>query len=248
MGVQLIDTIQDELLKSPKLTGQWEKKLRDIEQGDYDYKVFLKEMEALVSRVVKDVKNRQSVSRFSAADIKLKKKVSLPTCPKCKQGKLLKGKKAFGCSDYKKGCEFVIPFSQFGKMLTEKQLSQLITKRKSSYAKGYLVEGVKVEGRLVFSDEYTVAFEFKEAEVLKCPNCKTGNIIEGKTAFGCERFKEGCRTVVPFEVHGRKLSQAQCKQLLTKGETSVIKGFVVDGAKVNAKLKFDEAFVIRLIK
>ena len=248
MGVQLIDTIQNELLKSPKLTGQWEKKLRDIERGTYDYKVFLKEMEALVTTVVKDVKNRQSVSRFRETDSKIKKPTTLPLCPKCKMGQLLKGKAAFGCSDFKKGCHLVIPFDQFGKTLSEKQIVQLLTKGKTSYAKGYLLNDAKVEARLLFSETYTVELEIKEESVLKCPNCKIGTIIQGKTAFGCERFKEGCKTVVPFEIHGKKLSESQCKQLLAKGETSIIKGFVVNGEKVNAKLTFDAHFSIRLVQ
>ena len=248
MGVQLIDTIQNELLKSPKLTGQWEKKLRDIEQGTYDYKVFLKEMEALVTTVVKDVKNRQSVSRFRETDSKIIKNTLLPVCPKCKTGQILKGKTAFGCSDFKKGCQFVIPFLQFGKTLSEKQIVQLITKGKTSYSKGYLLNDAKVEGRLLFSETYTVELELKEESILKCPNCKIGNIIQGKTAFGCERFKEGCKTIVPFELYGKKLTEAQCKQLLSKGETSLIKGFVVNGEKVDAKLEFDERFSIQLLQ
>ena len=246
MGLQLIDTIQNELLKSPKLTGQWEKKLRDIEQGSYDYKVFLKEMEALVTTVVKDVKNRQSVSRFSEASAKIKKITPLPICPKCNEGQILKGKTAFGCSNYKKGCHLVIPFDQFGKTLSEKQIIQLLTKGKSAYAKGYVLEGNKVEARLLFSESFTVDLEIKEESVLKCPNCKLGNIIQGKTAFGCERFKEGCKTIVPFEIYGKKLTEAQCKQLITKCETGLLKGFVVNGEKVNGKLKFDADFRVCL--
>ena len=92
MGVQLIDTIQNELLKSPKLTGQWEKKLRDIEQGKYNAQVFLKEMETLVTTVVKEVKNRQSVNRFSENDMKVRKKIDTPNCPKCNTGKIFKRK------------------------------------------------------------------------------------------------------------------------------------------------------------
>jgi DNA topoisomerase-3 len=248
MGVQLIDTIQNELLKSPKLTGQWEKKLRDIEQGTYDYKVFLKEMEALVTTVVKDVKNRQSVNRFREVDVKIKKQTAATICPKCKQGTILKGKSAFGCSDYKKGCHFVIPFVQYGKNISEKQVAQLLTKKATNYSKGYLLNEVKVEARLLFSDSYTVELEVKEESILKCPNCKAGNIIQGKTAFGCERYNEGCKTVVPFELYGKKLSESQCKQLLSKGETSVLKGFEVNGEKVNAKLKFDAHFVITLVQ
>ena len=246
MGVQLIDTIQNELLKSPKLTGQWEKKLRDIEQGSYDYKVFLKEMEALVTSVVNDVKNRQSVSRFGVDAAKIKKQLTLPFCPKCKKGQILKGKTAFGCSEYKAGCHFVVPFSQFGKIITEKQVIQLLSKNQTSYAKGFVEDALKVEARLLLKEDFSVTIEVKEDQQLKCPRCKIGAIIKGKTAFGCERFKEGCKTVVPYEIHGKKLTESQCKLLITKGETSLLKGFVVNGEKVDAKLKFDADFVLCL--
>ena len=165
MGVQLIDTIQNELLKSPKLTGQWEKKLRDIEQGDYDAKVFLKEMEALVSTVVNDVKNRKSVNRFSEADAKLQKKVEIPSCPKCTTGKILKGKTAYGCSGYKSGCNFVILFEQFNKKLSEKQVFQLIEKKKTSWIKGFESNDNKVEGRLLLNEEFSIELEIKESYI-----------------------------------------------------------------------------------
>jgi len=246
MGVQLIDTIQNELLKSPKLTGQWEKKLRDIEQGAYDAKVFLKEMEALVSTVVKDVKNRQSVSRFSEADMKLRKKIETPTCPKCKTGKILKGKSAYGCSEYKTGCHFVILFEQFGKKLSEKQIFQLINKKKTGWMKSFEAEDSQIEGRLLLNKEFKVELEVKEKEILKCPRCKEGRIIVGKTAFGCERFQAGCKTIITFDIYGKKLTETQIKQLVKKGESPLIKGFLIDGEKKDGKLKFNENFQIYL--
>ena len=247
MGVQLIDTIENELLKSPKLTGQWEKKLRDIEQGSYDFNVFLKEMETLVATVVKDVKNRQSVNRFSLADAKVKKKAALLSCPKCQEGSIVKGKKAFGCSNFKNGCHLVLPFLQFGKNLTEKQVSQLIAKKKTSYSKTFVFNTQKVEARLLLSDDYKIELDLKEHTSLTCPNCKVGTILEGKTAYGCSRYSEGCKTLVPFEYAGKKLNEAECKQLLSKGETSLIEGFVQNGKIVRAKLKFDADFKIILL-
>lgn len=244
MGVQLIDTIQNELLKSPKLTGQWEKKLRDIEQGNYDAKVFLKEMEGLVSTVVKDVKTRQSVNRFSEADTKLQKKEVTPTCPKCKNGSILKGKTAYGCSAYQSGCTFRIHFEQFNKKLSKKQIFQIIEKKKSSLIKGFKHENTKVDGHLILSDDFSIKLEIKEEEILKCPNCKKGNFIEGKTAFGCEHFKMGCKTIIPFEIYGKKLTKVQVKLLIKKGETSVIKGLIVNGEKKEGKLKFNDQFQI----
>ena len=61
-GIELIDTINNELLKSAELTGMWEKKLRDIELGKYDVKDFMNEMKQMVTEVVIDVKNSNSKS------------------------------------------------------------------------------------------------------------------------------------------------------------------------------------------
>lgn len=246
MGVQLIDTIQNELLKSPKLTGQWEKKLRDIEQGNYNAQVFLKEMEGLVTKVVKDVKNQQSVNRFSTADMKVRKKIDTPTCPKCKTGNILKGKTAYGCSEYKKGCHFVIQFEQYHKKLSEKQIFQLISKKKTNWMKDFITKESRVEGRLLMNKEFQVELEVKEEAILKCPCCKEGTILKGKNAFGCNRFKSGCKTIIPFEILGKKLTNTQIKNLILKGQSSLIKGLLIKGEKKNAKLKFNANFEVCL--
>ena len=244
MGVQLIDTIQNELLKSPKLTGQWEKKLRDIEQGKYNAQVFLKEMETLVTTVVKEVKNRQSVNRFSEADIKVRKKIDTPNCPKCKTGKILKGKTAFGCSEYKKGCHFVVHFEQYHKKLSENQIFQLINKKKTNWMKYFKMKESLVEGRLIINKEFKIEFQVKEEEILKCPRCKEGTILKGKKAFGCNRFKSGCKTTIPFEIFGKKLTNTQIKNLILKGQSSLIKGLLINGEKKNTKLKFNTNFEV----
>ena len=51
-GVELIGTIQEELLKSAELTGLWEKKLRQIERGTYEARTFLEELKLMVHQVV----------------------------------------------------------------------------------------------------------------------------------------------------------------------------------------------------
>jgi len=246
MGVQLIDTIQNELLKSPKLTGQWEKKLRDIEQGKYNAQVFLKEMENLVTTVVKEVKNRQSVNRFSEADMKVRKKIDTPNCPKCNTGKILKGKTAYGCSEYKKGCHFIVQFEQFNKKLSEKQIFQLIGKKKTNWMKDFKIKESLVEGRLFINKVFKIELQVKEEETLKCPRCKEGIILKGKNAFGCNRFKLGCKTIIPFEIFGKKLTNTQIKKLINNGKSSLIKGFLINGQKKNAKLKFNANFEVCL--
>ena len=56
-GMELIGTIQEELLKSAELTGRWEKKLRQIEKGEYQAVDFLNELKAMVSEIVFNVKS-----------------------------------------------------------------------------------------------------------------------------------------------------------------------------------------------
>lgn len=126
-GVELIATIRNELLKSAELTGQWELKLGQIERGQYDVQVFLNEMKQMVRELTEEVKkeSKKTISfEEEAKKEKTKPKKAQKTtktsshsktsenlgCPKCKKGKLLKGKSAYGCSEWKSGCDFRIPF------------------------------------------------------------------------------------------------------------------------------------------
>lgn len=63
-GIELIGTIRNELLKSAELTGQWEKKLRDIEKRQYEAKTFIEELKAMLGEVVRDVLSDNSASRI----------------------------------------------------------------------------------------------------------------------------------------------------------------------------------------
>ena len=54
-GIELISLIRNELLKSAELTGQWEKKLRDIEKRQYEAKTFIDELKTMLAEVVNEV-------------------------------------------------------------------------------------------------------------------------------------------------------------------------------------------------
>ena len=183
-GIQLINTIQNELLKSAELTGIWERKLRLIEKGEYDPKTFLDEMKAMVSKLVQEVtleqkqmivieqieeeKKPEKAEKPKVSAIKkplAKKIVSKPgnmatlTCPKCKTGTMLKGKTAFGCSEYKNSCTFKVMFEQYGKTLSETQLFTLIQNGKSNKIQGLTVDGLTVDSALMFDTIFNVVPE-----------------------------------------------------------------------------------------
>ena len=79
-----------------------------------------------------------------------------------------------------------------------------------------------------------------EAQILTCPRCARGHIIEGRRGFGCDRYREGCSFVVWKEIAGRTLTQAQLRDLIQKGRTRPIKGLLDEaGERYAARLRLD---------
>ncbi len=91
-GIELIGLIHEDLLKSAELTGIWEKKLREIEQHKYDTQQFLGELKQMVTEIVTTVMNPDSI-------------IGKP-CPVCGKGTIIKGRTAYGCSEWKNGCSW----------------------------------------------------------------------------------------------------------------------------------------------
>ncbi|WP_242134945.1 type IA DNA topoisomerase [Aestuariivivens marinum] len=225
-GIQLIDTIQNDLLKSAELTGRWEKQLKDIEKGEFSATVFIKNMKRMVDALVYEVRSETKRANIShvVADEKRKAKaiqkekagIVSKTCPKCNKGTLLKGKFAYGCSAYKQGCNFSLPFKVHGKKISEKQYIRLLQKGTTVNLKGFKTEAGTVEGLLCFDGSFNLIFKPKTSDKLvklsksegenRCPKCKMGHIIKGKTAYGCSAYKSGCDFKVTFEVVKAKLN------------------------------------------
>jgi DNA topoisomerase-3 len=253
-GVELIGTIENDLLKSAELTGQWEKKLRQIEAGEYDVAVFMKEMKAMVSEIVDQVKRspkREITIIEDKPDKKTKTKEKANTeamvCPKCGKGNIVKGKTTWGCTGYIDGCNFRVPFLFMEKKLTDAQIKSLVTKKKSGTIKGFVSDGKKVDGTIILNDGFGLELQKQEEENLTCPKCKAGIIVKGKTAWGCTNYKNGCNMRLPFEYLSKKLTDAQIKQLITKSKTAKIKGFTQpSGEKADGKLILDNNFNIKI--
>jgi len=134
-----------------------------------------------------------------------KKTILNRNCPKCNQGKLLKGKTCYGCSKWNQGCDFRLPFKYMNKKLTESQAIRLLEKKATTKITGFELNGKKVEGILKLNVALEIEFENKtplakkESKMPACPKCKTGTLIKGKTAYGCSRWKEGCDFRFTFE-------------------------------------------------
>ena len=116
LGRYLIALIQDSALKSPELTGEWESKLKEMEQGSVDAVKFMDEIVGFT----KDLIHRSDSSRIDDRH--------LGPCPRCKKP-MIEGRKGYGCSAWKEGCSFVIWKEYKGKSLGLHQAKQLIQRK-----------------------------------------------------------------------------------------------------------------------
>ncbi len=227
MGIQLINTIQNQLLKSAELTGQWEKQLKEIEQGEFGAKEFIYNMKKMVNELVHEVRLETGKARLNvASESKVKKTVQKITksgitetiCPKCSKGKILKGKTSYGCSQWKEGCDLRLPFIFMDKILSDKQVQNLIEKGNTTKIKGFVINNQKADGILKLNSSFEIEFEKieplakKENKMPPCPKCKVGTIVKGKTAYGCSQWKSGCDFRFSFEdiklkANGRALTK-----------------------------------------
>ena len=165
-GIDLINIIDNELLKSAELTGRWEKRLKEIERGEFNAGTFINNMKKMVDELVYEVRSNTIKKRISSAssDTELspikkksvkkgttsKKQIVGKTCPKCKKGNIIKGSSAYGCSEYKNSCDLKIPFEIFGKKVSENQLIRLIDKKCTTNLKGFKRNSEAVEGLIRF--------------------------------------------------------------------------------------------------
>lgn len=146
-GIELIDIIHEELLKSCELTGIWEKRLRDIEHKKDDAADFINGLKQQVTEIVNDVlrdNTNRRVTLLTDEDLKKKKKTTKKktttakadnkkadapqptppdstsaddsiigtTCPVCGKGTIIKGKTAYGCSNWRNGCTYRVDFNK----------------------------------------------------------------------------------------------------------------------------------------
>lgn len=139
VGRELIHIIRDDMLKSVELTGQWERKLRQIESGEYDARQFISDLTQKVTRMVTEVirdprtmsalieeektavsekgEEREKKKRQRRSSSQSRKPADAPLgegdlCPKCRKGHLLRGRTALGCSRYAEGCDYRLPLPE----------------------------------------------------------------------------------------------------------------------------------------
>lgn len=185
-GVELIQLIHEELLKSAELTGIWEKKLREIDKGNYNPKLFIDELKQMVNSIVYAVLSDNSNRRVSVEPEKKDNKTSR------KKGTTKEGKKdnpssASTTLGHSANDTNPATNSQPRQVVAGFQPKKMKTSAKSQ--KANVGSNVESNNNVNNKDEWIG---------LPCPVCGQGFIVKGKTAYGCSRWKEGCTYRYPF--------------------------------------------------
>ncbi len=170
-GVELIQIIHEELLKSAELTGIWEKKLREIEKKTYNAAQFLEELKQMVSEVVMSVLSDNSNRHI--------------TIVQAVQEASSNGQKQDGKATKEKGTSKPKRQSKPRKKASEAKTDESETKNNTMGAKSDIPSANASQPQVV------------EGQI--CPLCGKGTIIKGKMAYGCSEWRNGCTFRKPFE-------------------------------------------------
>lgn len=173
-GVELIQLIHEELLKSAELTGIWEKKLREIERRSYDAATFLTELKQMVTEIVYSVLRDNTNRRVTIMPEDAPEKGT----PQAKTKKNSSSKTK--SSDTENDTSPAKPKrTRKASSNTDKENTPQAETLFSVSTEGYEIKGDEIIGTL-------------------CPLCGKGHIIKGKTSYGCSEWKNGCTFRKPF--------------------------------------------------
>ena len=130
-GIEIIEKLSVEDVKSPSMTGEWEYRLNLIEEGKQDADEFIRDIEKYVVTTVNLLKEQEKQT------VEVGEKV-FGKCPNCNSD-VVKNKKGYGCSNWQNGCKFQLWDTPIcGKKLTQANVKQLLEKGETNLIKGFV--------------------------------------------------------------------------------------------------------------
>lgn len=235
MIYEVVDNTIPELL-IPELTAQWDKELEKIAEGELNSLEYQNKIEVYVRKAVERIKDENKnelliskIKPFSSGTVDKESEITLK-CPLC-DGKIRKTQYGYACENYRgkdEGCSFAIPSKICEKSLTEKNIKDLITNKKTGLIKGFKSKsGKSFDAYLIYQDK-KIQFEFpshsEESNIL-CPKCGS-KLTKNKYSYDCE-----CGFKINHLICGKELTEKDIKDLLTNKKTGLIKGFKAKSGK-----------------
>lgn len=150
-GLAVYDIVRNKKIADVEMTGMWENALSKIESGEMNPDTFHKSTEVHASQITSELLGIQ-LTLSTQQDL---------TCPKCGTGRILLYPKVAKCDNT--DCGLVIFRNKSDKQLTDKQVTELVTAKKTGLIKGFKSKAGKTfDASLSFDDQFNVVFVFPE--------------------------------------------------------------------------------------
>ena len=148
-GLAVYNIVKDKKIADVQMTGQWETALSKIESGEMNPDTFRKGIEVYAAQITEELLQVQ----VSVTDGEC-----LP-CPKCQSGRILFYPKVAKCSNV--DCGLTVFRSKGEKQLTDNQITDLVTKGKTSLIKGFQnKDGKAFDAHVTFDKDFRTVYEF----------------------------------------------------------------------------------------
>mgnify|MGYP004535977637 FL=1 len=238
-GTNLIENLHGLMITKVDMTGVWEERLEDVRSGKKSAQQLDAEMKSDFEKMLMEIKGTQmkTVGK-STTTIDCK-------CPNC-GGQMRGNERFFYCENYKKDdgtnsndCHFLLGRTVAGANISEADLIALCTKGETKAKKFTSKAGKKFNASLIYNKEgKKVEFKFADnSTTMKCPVCGKP-VVKFVKGYKCS--DDSCGFIVWDKVANKKISDKQLQDLITKGQTSEIKGFKSKAGKdFNATLVLD---------
>jgi DNA topoisomerase III len=239
-------------LCSPEMTGEWEHKLKQIQQGEMKRKDFMAQIREFTREIVEKAKNFEgdSVSgNFAPLNVK---------CPKCAGGPFEEDYRTFKCA----GCGLIVWKTMAGRLFEAGEVETLLTQSRVGPLEGFRSKmGRPFTATVKLGEEFKPEFEFESSEpggaitidparheaLGACPVCQKGQVHALDNSYACEHAvsaEKTCTFRVGKVILQREIPKEQVQKLITTGKTDLLPKFISKkGRPFSAHLKLEKGKV-----
>ncbi len=229
--LRLLRALKIDELTTAELTGDWEKKLKQIEIDQFSSDEFMRHIRRMTLDIVGAARHcdvDRIDDEYAILDV---------SCPKCGKGKVRENYRKFVCET----CDFSIWKSIAGRELSANEVTILLRDRRLGQLNGFRSRlGREFAAGLMIKDDFTVAFDFGDAtedddidpencdQLGPCPKCGA-LVIDTPRRYVCSnglRDESPCDFKIGRQILNRPIDAGEVRQLLGTGKTDLLQGFV----------------------
>lgn len=232
-GILLIKGLRGigvETLTRPEMTGEWEFKLKQMEQSQLPREEFMRQIRDLTVQIVEKIRNGAEPPEGAFENLDA-------ACPKCGAHPLAQNYRTYRCT----ACDYVFFKTLAGREFAPEEVQMLLRDRKIGPLEGFRSKmGRAFKASLFLDEEHKAKFEFEKKEadtapvdmsalpvIGECPVCHQAPVRETETAYLCERTPaKECTFRMGRKILQRDIPAEQARKLIETGKTDLITKFI----------------------